>query len=819
MTYLARIEQFGERWYGLLALFAIPLAVVFAPLLFGSAVLYWGDDVSQAAPYFTFWGRAIEQGESILWNPDNFGGYPAHATAFGFFAPWNYFIALFIDGPLAALHVLPWWTLVVFTLAAFFAVRLLREFGVSFWPAYAAGIAYTLSHQTDAFLPAVINFHLFLPLLFFVIWRLSVGASRWYVLWGVLAVGFGWLAVNFQETFYILIGGAIFASFLAVRQYRRGEKAAARRFLLLLFICYAVGTAIGMVQILPTQLMATISTRAGGVSYAFAAEDALLPSDFLRWVIPDFKLPLGIPFGSRGASVPLYLGAIPLLFFFAAWRDRAPLARFFAWLFGLIVATAIVYSPIFWLLSKLPIFSYFRVPDRWMFLAVFAAVMLSAMGLERYRRSADGERSWLRLLAWFSAITGTVGLAVIALNVVLWRFEAFAIAGAKRFFERFLYAWYQPEGTFPVSHYFAIIDKYFLDLRQYLSLEQPIVFTSMTMLAVSLVVLFLVMRRPGSQDSKVAVLAMVVVVNFVAVKSFDYSTMPAAAVREIPSTIAYLRAHPGRAIPFLYENYEENVARERYGLRGNADKFQYRAAMLVPNTNLLYGIDSAIIKDGLEPAAYARLASLVGAPVIGIPRELPHGDLDEAQRLIVERKPLLEFLGIRYIVSGYPLDERAYPKVFSGTVSEKAVPVSIYENSGARKLLSFANAVSFRASGLDAIFEDYRESGFRGMFADCRAPCVPGERAFAPGALQLLERENTLVRVRTSSAGPAFLVLSQNNLPGWHAFVDGEEVERHTVNTVFIGVEVPAGNHEIEFRYENPCGGWGFAKCLRSLLP
>ncbi len=62
------------------------------------------------------------------------------------------------------------------------------------------------------------------------------------------------------------------------------------------------------------------------------------------------------------------------------------------------------------------------------------------------------------------------------------------------------------------------------------------------------------------------------------------------------------------------------------------------------------------------------------------------------------------------------------------------------------------------------------------------------------------------VQIRTQSAAPALLVLSDSLYPGWSATVDGEPVAIKAVNGLFRGVVTPAGAHEVVFTFEPT--GW-----------
>jgi hypothetical protein len=66
---------------------------------------------------------------------------------------------------------------------------------------------------------------------------------------------------------------------------------------------------------------------------------------------------------------------------------------------------------------------------------------------------------------------------------------------------------------------------------------------------------------------------------------------------------------------------------------------------------------------------------------------------------------------------------------------------------------------------------------------------------------RFLEYVSHRVVIETEAASPALLVLADLHYPGWTAAVDGEPVPIHRVNYLMRGVEVPAGRHEVAFRY------------------
>ncbi|MGH9932814.1 MAG: YfhO family protein [Pyrinomonadaceae bacterium] len=70
------------------------------------------------------------------------------------------------------------------------------------------------------------------------------------------------------------------------------------------------------------------------------------------------------------------------------------------------------------------------------------------------------------------------------------------------------------------------------------------------------------------------------------------------------------------------------------------------------------------------------------------------------------------------------------------------------------------------------------------------------------GSAEVTRHEPNRVEVKTESAAPAILVLSENHYPGWGASVDGQSVDVIRVNYNLRGVAVPAGSHLATFAYQ-----------------
>src|SRR5215211_152924 len=70
-------------------------------------------------------------------------------------------------------------------------------------------------------------------------------------------------------------------------------------------------------------------------------------------------------------------------------------------------------------------------------------------------------------------------------------------------------------------------------------------------------------------------------------------------------------------------------------------------------------------------------------------------------------------------------------------------------------------------------------------------------------SVQLVKHDNDLVSYTTQSAANGFAVFSEVYYPGgWKAFIDGKETPVVKTDYVLRGVSIPAGRHNIEFRFQ-----------------
>ena len=84
---------------------------------------------------------------------------------------------------------------------------------------------------------------------------------------------------------------------------------------------------------------------------------------------------------------------------------------------------------------------------------------------------------------------------------------------------------------------------------------------------------------------------------------------------------------------------------------------------------------------------------------------------------------------------------------------------------------------------------------------DPGVPHPENEANLIPGRATITKYKPNEIVCRVESAHPGFLVLADNWHPDWQAFVDGENSKVFIANHTFRAIYIPAGNHDVVFKY------------------
>ena len=180
---------------------------------------------------------------------------------------------------------------------------------------------------------------------------------------------------------------------------------------------------------------------------------------------------------------------------------------------------------------------------------------------------------------------------------------------------------------------------------------------------------------------------------------------------------------------------------------------------------------------------------------------------------------LLNLLNGRYLAAPKPLalNGMAYPLRFEGA------RFRLYENPQALPWFYLAAEAEVLADGeavLTRLLSGRADPQRMALLE--RAPAVrldgAGDRAGDRVERLAYDPAGGLIRLRTHSGGPRLVVVSENYQSNWSVWVDGEEAEMLRVNYIWKGVALPAGEHEVEFRYFSRVLAWSRGAVLVGLV-
>ena len=227
------------------------------------------------------------------------------------------------------------------------------------------------------------------------------------------------------------------------------------------------------------------------------------------------------------------------------------------------------------------------------------------------------------------------------------------------------------------------------------------------------------------------------------------------------------------------------------------------ARMTMPgHVGVLYDLAEPHGYDGLTPR---RIVDLVGS--VGTGSALVRGYLQNPLAVVgseavspaaVLTSPVVDLLGVRHVMLP-PGSTPIWPHLTLG-----------YDGSDARvfvndRVLSRA-FLAFRARCVDdvtaprMIREHSVDLRHEVLLAGCTTPTPSGPPTSASAEIRAYAPAR--VRVATHAGSAAYLVLTDTWFPGWRVRVDGRDATLWRADHAFRAVWLPAGRHEVEFRFE-----------------
>lgn len=754
-----------------------------APVILTGKALFWGTPLLQFIPWWSYAWNTLLTGHLPLWNPLVGMGAPllANYQSGLFYAPYWLNFGLYLAG---GTSWMAWGQAFVVVFHIIWGgvgmIRLLRRLGLGILAQTIGGLSYGLCgylvaragffsiNSTAAWLPWIIYYLTpppdrqadprgrFLRLAVCLAMQLLAGHAQttWYTLLlaGAWAGFWGWQSARMDGS-----AQSSASSWLAALK-RVGKAWIGLGLALILAACIAA------VQLLPTAEYLLQSQRVGSVDYELAMNYSFWPWRFITLLAPTF---FGSPvqgnywgYGNFWEDA-IYVGLLPLLLGLAAWlgafRRRAPAGqaqllsvRALTWFLFILIIIAFLFglgknTLIFpWLYQHVPTFDLFQAPARFLIWAEFGLAFLAALGAEKWRRPVKRGLYWTRL--------GTMG--------------AFAVTFGSGL------AWYFMGDISPTFVRAAALAGGWGLGAGLLSLIAPlrdgeaanpepkklVISPTTWQWAVSLFVMAdLALAgwgvNPGAD-----------------LEVYRQSPLLNEAQQLANGHRSYLPSADEQALKF-----ERFLRFDTFNL--DEEWLNIRAVRL-PNLNILDGLPSANNFDPLLPGRYSNWIDGLEQASQDVQQSL----LDLMDVGVLEFEDASQPYGVRY-------------EARQGSERVRWAPCPRYVADADQALeLVLSGQVDFNQV---VVIERSEPAP--------SAPCDPG--VVKAGAAALLTSDSDQVVIHVEADSPGWLVLSDTWYPGWLAWIDGERVEILPANYLFRGLEVPAGEHQVVFRYQ-PVSFW-----------
>lgn len=732
--------------------------VYFLPALLPGRHIFGTDYFGGGFFFYRFISERLAAGELPKWVPYIFGGLPLSANPGSTYQPVHFLADLLLPATkiFAAVFV------VHFALAGIGTFLLARGLGARGWVALAAGLAYQFTGVTLSWVYGGQDGRIIVatvaPLFLYFLYRGVRGASLPAFAGAAATLSLALLSFQIQNSYYLLLGGLIWAVFLLFHLglfRRRGRLAKVLAYGLL---AVAFGFVLATVDFLPflDYLDDSPRGREGGRGYAYSVSFSMPAEEVVTLAVPEqYGASVADPETGEALFPPYtgrngfklhteYVGALVLVLLALGFRyargDRY--WWFFLGLGAFMLSIALGGStPLYRLYYELlPGTKQFRAPSLAFFMVVLSLVAMGALTLERIAalRDAAGGRGAgakgageaLRPVGWIAG--GVAGVAVLGM--------LFAGEGAAQGWGRFA------------------------------------VFAALVAGA-----LWLWTSRRIGTVAVAAALALVTVADlWVIGKRFFHVVDPPEVTFAADDVVRFLRAQPE---PFRFWAFPY----PRIWRGGGA-----------------YGSDYPMLFDleqvgGEHPNMLARYVEYVGAGTEtyidwhNLVAEAGVVETPEGQAIAFRgEEGFLDAANVRYLVSTAPLSDPDLRLVHAGTAL-------VYENVAALPRAYLVPAVASVPAGetveaMRAAEWDPRRVAFVPEEAGVELPAGPLE-----GEARVVLHEPDRVVVEATASRDALLVLADNYFEGWRAEVDGRPAEVVPANHAFRGVVVPAGEHRVEF--------------------
>lgn len=756
----SHLEKLGD--WGPILLFFFLTVVLFRNFIFSGDMLFGTDTFEAGLMFRSFYADFVRTYHTLpLWNPYLFGGLPYVDAMHG-----ETFYPLAVLKFLIPVHrALGFKIVITVLLCGIFMYLLLRAMGLSRLVATFGGVGYLLCSNTVTLTYGGHTGKMYvislLPLLFLAIENIFKVRKIiiWYLVFA-LFVAVLILANHPQLAYFAMWGvGAYYVYRLLARYLSDHNLKRALVHSALMILALTLGLAAASVQLAaPYVYLKNYSPRSGeGRGYEFASSWSLHPEEVVDQVVPDFSgydvwreqtywgrnaFKLNSEYGGL---IPLVLAIIAL----GVIRDRRK------YLFLGISLVALFYAlgdntPLFTVFYHLvPGVKNFRAPSTIMFLFTFSVTVLGAMGLQRLTERLEAKTSD-RILKGLIIATGV--LVVVTFLLAATR------GGFLSLWNSIFYTNISPER-------FEIQQNY---------LPKIIVGFLLTTLLLGLVTLLFDLHRKKVLGRSLFVGALIVIAVV------DLWLVDAKFIQVVPLRNFFQR---DAAIEFLQgqATHESFRVLAAPGVYDDQDHLAY------------FGIPQLLGYHGNQLRIYDQFTDR--------PLFEKATTMEEYRRLSIQflMGPKIDLLSLKYLLAPYDFENMKYQAV------RDFGRFKIYENRNFIPRVRLVDRYEVIPESQEALKKvaaasfDHRES----VILEKAPPFPSAQEPMSKGEARVVQDNINDLTVEAELDRPGILVLADNYYPAWKAYLDGKPTEIIRANYIQRAVFLPAGRHQVRFKFEN----------------
>lgn len=707
------------------------------------------DTFRQLLPYKILAMDIFKKIEFPLWNPYNGAGMPFMAVMHpGFLTPFN---LLFLLLP----SYFAWGIYIIIQpiIIGFFTYLYCRKIGLSFVSSIFSTVSFILSGFviTRLIFGEYIYTFSMLPFILYLLESFIVNHNTWKVFLLPFCIFFLFISGQPQIIFYILIFSVLYFVY-RIYNYKKAKKTAVKQIIFIVFM-YTIGIGLGAIQIIPTLELFT-NAAIGLNSSKFIFDRFLLPiSHLITIIIPNyFGNQATYNYWGAGDYVETIasIGTVPFFFASVGIFCKNTFNKDFK-IFYLCSVIATILLSINWFGSRfvyslpVPILSTGN-PARIFSLTTFSLAILAGYGFENWINKEKNTNFLFRKVIYY-----TCGLSAILI------------------FSALLYFLKTP----CQNHY--ILNCRLIAIRN--SLIEFFIFA----VCVSALLFYL---YKNSVVSKIIPYFIIFIISMIGIYNSS------------------------KFMPF---SPKENVMPNNYLISILQEKTGYDRVIGIGSANIktdfatFYKFYDPNYYDPLYNKRYGQLVNYANKGIIN--NNLPRSDVEitndtkTGNDTEYRRQRLLNILGVKYLIfnkSEIPFEKQSHvlwqDNKWYIKINLEALP-RIYTAADIRVI-----------NNPDKILKKLFSHDF-----NPKTTVILEQKPILPIINSVENKKNTAkinnyqenkISISVNNESNNLLVLSDNFYPGWKAFIDGKETKIYRANYTFRAIEVPKGNHNVEFIYQ-----------------